>query len=144
MAESASRWPISNTGCVLRLVPSIRHDVRYAHCKVSVSECLKLDLVVVVDQQHNLNLRATTVVEAESLNAVCLNSLGHDCDSPNTVSSDAAYTKCPCETDFRSKRINGGRINKPRGSDLGVRWPSRLVATAAPGSHGRPRHRRRT
>jgi len=37
-----------------RPVPSIQHGVRYAHCKVSVSECLKLDLVVGVDQQHNL------------------------------------------------------------------------------------------
>jgi hypothetical protein len=51
-APTAGRY--RTQGCVLRLAPSIRHDVRYAHCKVSVSECLKLDLVVVVDQQHNL------------------------------------------------------------------------------------------
>src|SRR5262249_44639105 len=64
--------------------------------------------------------RHTTL--AESPNAACLNSLGHDCDSPNVVSSDAANTKCPCEPDLRSKpcrckRISAGRMSalKPRG-----------------------------
>jgi hypothetical protein len=48
---------------------------------------------------------------AESPNAVCLNSLGHDGDSPDPVSSDAAKAKCPCEPDLRSKPCWSKRTN---------------------------------
>jgi hypothetical protein len=32
-------------------------------------------------------------------NAICLNGVGHDGDSPNTDSSDAANSNCPCKPD---------------------------------------------
>jgi hypothetical protein len=48
---------------------------------------------------------------AESPNAVCLNSLRHDGDSPDPVSSDAAKAKCPCEPDLRSKPCWSKRTN---------------------------------
>jgi len=36
-------------------------------------------------------------LEGEPRNAVCLDGIGHDDDSPNAASSDAARASCPCE-----------------------------------------------
>jgi hypothetical protein len=36
-------------------------------------------------------------LKGEPRNAVCLDGIGHDDDSPNAASSDAARASCPCE-----------------------------------------------
>jgi hypothetical protein len=41
--------------------------------------------------------RSRTNLTEKSRNAVCLNGISHDDDSPDAASSDAAWIRCPCE-----------------------------------------------
>jgi hypothetical protein len=47
--------------------------------------------------QYNWEEEVSHQLKGELRNAVCLDGIGHDDDSPNAASSDAARASCPCE-----------------------------------------------
>src|SRR5262249_18916677 len=134
----------------LRLPPHARcqsiHTIfwfQWGHCHLGALPCaLNKD-----GRRSSQNRRRRHTNVAESPNAVCLNSLGHDGDSPNAVSSDAAKAKCPCEPDLPnkpcwSKRINAVRVNalKSRGLIL----VSLVFSAGGDGGRRSPEHFRAT